>query len=117
MRRRKSRPDERDLLGGTLDMLILRVLQLGRAHGFAIAEAIQRTSNDALLIEQGSLYPALHRLEQRGWIVSLWGVSENNRRARFYSLTSKGRTQLIAEANRWENLVRAVQRVMRLAQE
>jgi len=116
MRRRTTRPDEGDLLGGTLDMLILRVLQLGSAHGFAIAEAIQRSSNDALLIEQGSLYPALHRLEERGWIMSSWGVSENNRRARFYSLTSTGRKQLLAETHRWEILVRAVQRVMRPAQ-
>ena len=97
-------------------MLILRVLQFGRAHGFRIADAIQRSSHEALLVEQGSLYPALHRLEERGWIVSSWDLSENHRRARFYSLTSKGRKQLVAETDRWEHLVRAVQRVMRPAE-
>jgi PadR family transcriptional regulator PadR len=117
MRRRKPRSDEADLLGGTLDMLILQVLVAGSAHGFTIANAIQRRSDDALLVEQGSLYPALHRLEERGWIASEWGTSENNRRARFYKLTRKGRTQLSAESSRWQHLVRAVTRVMDPAEE
>ncbi len=116
MRRRKSATGEGDLLAGTLDMLILRVLQRTPAHGFTIASSIEARSDDTLLVEQGSLYPALHRLEARGWITSSWGVSENNRRARFYSLTPKGRTQLAAETSRWEHLVRAVRRVMRPAE-
>jgi PadR family transcriptional regulator len=115
MRRRKPRSDEADLLGGTLDMLILQVLVSGAAHGFTIAGAIQQRSDEALLVEQGSLYPALHRLEERGWIASEWGTSDNNRRARFYRLTRKGRQQLTAETSRWQHLVRAVGRVMRPA--
>jgi PadR family transcriptional regulator, regulatory protein PadR len=116
MGRRRNDTQAGDFLGGTLDMLILRVLQRGAAHGFTIATSIEQRSDAALLIEQGSLYPALHRLEERGWIVSSWGVSENNRRARFYSLSAKGRRQLVAETTRWEHLVRAVQRVMRPAE-
>lgn len=117
MRRRQPRTDEADLLGGTLDMLVLQVLLSGPAHGFTIANAIQRRSGEALLVEQGSLYPALHRLEDRGWIASEWGTSENNRRARFYRLTAVGRQQLRAETGRWKHLVRAVTRVMRTANE
>src|SRR5947209_2404084 len=108
MRRRKTPSPDGDLLGGTLDMLILRVLRAGPAHGFTIAQQIEGRSEAALFVEQGSLYPALHRLEDRGWIASSWGVSDNNRRARFYSLTSAGRKQLVAEANRWDQLVKAV---------
>ncbi len=115
MRRRKRGADEGDLLGGTLDMLILGTLQPGPAHGFTIAASIQRRSDEALLVEQGSLYPALHRLEERGWIASAWGTSDNGRRARFYRLTPLGRRQLQAEAGRWERLVRAVAQVMRPA--
>lgn len=117
MRRRKPRADEADLLGGTLDMLVLQVVRQGEAHGFTIASAIERRSGDALMVEQGSLYPALHRLEERGWIASSWGISENNRRARFYRLTAKGKRELHKETNRWKHLVRAVTRVMRLADE
>lgn len=112
MRRRKDTKAEQDLLAGTLDMLILRTLQAGAAHGLQIAQAIERRSDDVLLVEQGSLYPALHRLEDRGWIESSWGVSDTNRRARFYELTRKGRKELTAESSRWDTLTRAVARVM-----
>ena len=105
------------MLAGTLDMLVLQVLRAGPAHGFTIASSIQGRSGDALLVEQGSLYPALHRLEERGWIRSAWGTSENNRRARFYALTAAGRKQLAKEASRWQQLMQAVQRVMRPAEE
>jgi PadR family transcriptional regulator PadR len=111
MRRRPDGSDG-DLLGGTLDMLVLRTLIAGRAHGFAIALSIATRSGEKLLVEEGSLYPALHRLEDRGWISSEWGLSENNRRAKFYTLTAKGRRQLAAEADRWSDLVAAVARVM-----
>jgi PadR family transcriptional regulator len=113
MRRRTGRPADGDLLAGTLDMLILRTLQAGPAHGLNIAQSIERRSDDVLLIEQGSLYPALHRLEERGWISSFWGVSDTNRRAKFYRLTPLGKRQLTAESSRWEALARAVGRVMR----
>ncbi len=93
-------------------MLVLRTLQLGPAHGFAIALSIGQRSADVLLVEEGSLYPALHRLEDRGWISAAWGTTDNNRRARFYTLTAKGRKQLAAEADRWSQLVAAVGRVM-----
>jgi len=113
MRRRAPANSERDLLAGTLDMLILRMLTGGPAHGLQIAQDIERRSEDVLLIEQGSLYPALHRLEARGWIRSTWGTSDTNRRARFYELTREGGSQLTAEAGRWETLTRAIARVMR----
>jgi transcriptional regulator len=116
MRRRKDRAAEGDLLAGTLDMLVLRILQGGPVHGLDIAQRIERQSDDVLLVEQGSLYPALHRLEERGWISADWGTTANNRRARYYRLTAAGRRQLRAEASRWESLVRAVARVMRPAQ-
>jgi transcriptional regulator len=112
MRRRKG-DGEGDLLAGTLDLLILRTLQASPAHGLQIANSIQRRSDEALLVEQGSLYPALHRLEARGWISAFWGTSETNRRARFYRLTPAGRKQLAAETSRWESLARAVARVLR----
>src|SRR6476660_5879900 len=99
MRRRKD--SDRDLLAGTLDLLILRVLQGGRAHGLEIAQSIERRSDDVLLVEQGSLYPALHRLEDRGWIAAEWGASDANRRAKFYTLTRVGRRQLATEENRF----------------
>ena len=102
-----------DLLQGTLDLLILQTLVLGPAHGHTIAHAIERRSEEALQVEHGSLYPALHRLEGRGWISSHWGTSENNRKARFYTLTAAGRRQLVEETTRWEKLVRAVNRVLR----
>ena len=113
MRRRHSPHTEGDLLAGSLDMMILRVLNPGPAHGLQIAQAIERRSDDVLLVEQGSLYPALYRLEDRGWITSSWDIAESKRRARFYRLTPKGRKQLSAETSRWEALTRAVARVMR----
>jgi len=103
---------EQELLLGTLDMLILQTLVLGPAHGHTIAHVIERTSRDVLQIEQGSLYPALHRLEDRGWVASSWGASENNRRARFYRLTAAGRKQLTRQTNRWRAMVEAIGRVL-----
>lgn len=100
------------LLQGTLDMLILRTLIFGPRHGHGIAVNIQRTSEDDLLVDHGSLYPALQRLERQGLIKSKWGTSERNRRARFYELTRAGRTKLTAETGRWERMVRAIGRVM-----
>jgi PadR family transcriptional regulator, regulatory protein PadR len=97
---------------GTLDMLVLKVLMMGAAHGHTIAHAIERGSEDVLQIEHGSLYPALHRLENRGWIASFWGTSENNRKARYYRLTPAGRRQLIAQTARWEEVVRAIGRIL-----
>jgi len=106
-----------DLLQGTLDLLILRTLLLGRAHGHAIAKAIEHNSEDVLQVEQGSLYPALHRLIKRGWISAEEGVSENNRRAKYYRLTAKGRKQLTVETNKWDKLARAIARILRPAGE
>lgn len=100
------------LLQGTLDLLILRILALGAHHGHGIAVAIQLRSGDALLVDHGSLYPALQRLEQRGWIRGEWGVSDNNRRARFYKLTAVGRKQFAIETSRWNRLVESIARVM-----
>jgi transcriptional regulator len=97
-----------DLLQGTLDLLILRTLTLGRQHGHGIARAIQARSSEALIVETGSLYPALQRLEDRHWIRAEWGVSENNRKARFYELTTVGRRQLSRETSEWHRLVKAV---------
>ncbi len=104
-----------DLLQGTLDLLILRTLAGEPRHGWAISERIQQLSRDVLCVNQGSLYPALHRLEHQGWIVSEWGVSELGRRARFYRLSAAGRKQLDAEADQWTRFSAAVGRVMRLA--
>src|SRR6478672_7850943 len=98
MRRRAGNADG-DMLAGTLDMLILRILQAGAAHGLQIAQSIERRSDDVLLVEQGSLYPALYRLEERGWIASSWGTSDSRRRVRFYRLTPKGKRQLTAESD------------------
>jgi PadR family transcriptional regulator PadR len=106
-----------DILQGTLDMLILQSLALGPAHGHTIAHLIEHRSEDVLLIEHGSLYPALHRLEDRGWIASFWGTSENNRKARYYRLTATGRKQLHIETSRWDRVVRAVNQVLRPAEE
>src|ERR1051325_6629983 len=100
-----------ELLQGTLDLLILQTLRLGPAHGHAIAKIIERGSADVLQVEQGSLYPALHRLIKRGWVSFEDGTSENNRRAKFYRLTGKGRRQLNIEANRWDRLTGAIARV------
>lgn len=104
----KRPPEAGDILQGTLDMLILRTLVMGPAHGHTIAQVIERTSENALDVEQGSLYPALHRLEDRGWVSSEWGVSENNRKAKFYRLTSRGRQELRAAAGRWRRMTRAI---------
>ena len=100
------------LLQGTLDLLILRTLIFGSQHGQGIARAIQETSDDELLIEHGALYPALQRLEARGWISAAWGTSENNRRARFYTLTKAGRRQLVRESTRWRRMAAAIGRVL-----
>jgi len=104
-----------DLVQGTLDMLILKTLTRGLMHGYAIAEFIQQTSEDVLRVEEGALYPALHRLELRGLLASQWGVSENNRRAKYYKLTAVGRKYLADEASGWERLAGAVSRVMQTA--
>jgi len=96
--------DQTDVLQGTLDLLIMRTVALEPLHGWAIAQRIQQISDELLRVQQGSLYPALHRLEHQGWIAAEWGASENNRRARFYSLTKAGRKQLGAEVEKWERL-------------
>jgi PadR family transcriptional regulator, regulatory protein PadR len=101
-----------DLPQGTLDLLILRTLALGRQHGWAISERVQQMSSDVLRIQQGSLYPALHRLERRGWIKANWGTSENNRRAKFYELSKSGRQQLEVETDAWAKLTAAVAQVL-----
>jgi transcriptional regulator len=113
-------PDDQaqiDLLQGTLDLLILRTLLLGPKHGHNIAHLIQQTSGDVLKVDHGSLYPALQRLERRGWISSKWGTSANNRRAKYYRLTAAGRKQLVKETTKWERLVAAIGRVLQPAQE
>ena len=112
---RHARNDRVELMQGTLDMLILRTLRLGPTHGQAIAKTIERNSDDVLQVEQGSLYPALHRLLRRGWITYAEGASENNRRANFYSLTAKGRKQLDIETSKWDRLATAIARVLRPA--
>jgi len=117
MPKRGTPPIQGDMLQGTLDVLVLKTLALGPAHGHTIAHAIERRSEDVLQVEHGSLYPALHRLEDRGWIASFWGTSENNRRARYYRLTPKGRKQLEVQTNRWDEIVRAVNRILRPASE
>jgi transcriptional regulator len=108
---RKS-PADAEMLKGTLDMMILRTLIGGDAHGHTIAKVIERTSEDILEVEQGSLYPALHRLEDRGWVSSYWGASENNRKAKYYRLTVMGRKQLVRETTRWRQMTRAIGLVM-----
>jgi len=113
MPKRGNRPIQGEMLQGTLDLLILKTLALGPAHGHTIASMIERGSEDVLQVEHGSLYPALHRLEDREWIASFWGTSENNRRARYYRLTPAGRKQLTAQTNRWDEIVRAVNRVLK----
>ena len=113
----KAEAERIELLQGTLDLLILRTLAPGRAHGHAIAKAIERQSEEVLQVEQGSLYPALHRLIKRGWIDAEEGTSENNRRAKFYRLTAKGRRQLHIETTRWERLARAIANILKPAGE
>jgi len=107
-----NEPENLELVKGSLDVLILKTLSRGPAHGYAIARFILRVTKDALRIEEGALYPALHRLEQRGWIASGWGTSENNRRARFYRLTSKGVRELERESSAWRRFSRAMGRVL-----
>jgi PadR family transcriptional regulator, regulatory protein PadR len=104
-----------DLLQGMLDMLILKSLASGARHGYGIAQQIQQSSEDMLKVEEGSLYPALYRLENQGWIRAEWGVSENNRRAKFYSLTASGRKQLTIETSNWHTLREAISRVLETA--
>jgi transcriptional regulator len=101
-----------EMVQGTLDMLILRTLITGPAHGHTIAHVIEHASENVLGVEQGSLYPALHRLEGRGWVSSYWGVSENNRKAKFYKLSAAGKKKLTAETHRWRSLVAAIGRVL-----
>ena len=110
---RRESPLQSEMLQGTLDMLVLQTLLLGPAHGHTIAHAIEHASEEVLQIEHGSLYPALHRLEDRGWIASFWGTSDNNRKARYYRLTAAGRKQLIAQTTRWDQLVRAIGRILK----
>lgn len=117
MSNRIKPPIQNEMLQGTLDMLVLQTLILGPAHGHTIAHAIERGSEDVLQVEHGSLYPALHRLEDRGWIASFWGTSENNRKARYYRLTPAGRKQLAEQTSRWDQLVRAIGRILRPATE
>jgi transcriptional regulator len=112
----RGQKDRIELLQGTLDLLILRTLSLGPTHGHAIAKAIEFRSNDILQIEQGSLYPGLHRLIKRGWISVEEGTSENNRRAKFYRLTRKGRQQLVLETSKWDKLAAAIGRILRPAE-
>ncbi len=114
---RNAHPLDGEMLQGTLDLLILQTLVLGPAHGHTIAHVIEQRSEEVLQIEHGSLYPALHRLEDRGWMSSFWGTSENNRKARYYRLTAAGRRQLLERTSRWDRLVRAVNRVLRPAEE
>jgi PadR family transcriptional regulator PadR len=108
MSTRQNLPDRIALLQGTLDLLILRTLLFGRQHGQGIARAIEQQSDETLLVDHGSLYPALQRLEVRAWITAEWGVSENNRKARFYTLTGRGRKQLVAETRQWRRLSAAI---------
>jgi PadR family transcriptional regulator PadR len=111
-------PDDRhlELLQGTLDMLILRTLQWGQQHGHGIGQAIRQQSDDLLKVETGSLYPALHRLEKKGWLKSEWGISEANHKAKYYELTATGKAQLLREQNRWSQLVNVIGRIMNPAQ-
>jgi PadR family transcriptional regulator, regulatory protein PadR len=105
-----------DLLQGTLDMLILRTLQWGAQHGHGIGQMIRTQSDDRLKVETGSLYPALHRLERRGWLSAKWGISEANQRAKYYALTAAGKAQLVRERDRWSQLVAAIGRIMQPAE-
>ncbi len=107
--------DKMDLLQGTLDLLILKALKLGSMHGFGISVLIRQMSQEVLRVEQGSLYPALYRLERQGWISSEWGVSDNNRKAKFYQLTPAGRKQLTEETSNWEKVSRAINLIVRTA--
>src|ERR1051326_2554550 len=109
---RRPSPLQSEMVPGTLDLLVLKTLVLGPAHGQAIAHAIERVSDDVLQVEHGSLYPALYRLRNRGWIAAFWDTSENNRKARYYRLTPEGKRQLTAQTSRWEQVVRAISRIL-----
>ena len=117
MTRRQSGPNRTDILQGTLDMLVLRTLLFGPVHGHGIATSIEKTSDDVLQVDHGSLYPALQRLQAMGWIKAKWGLSENNRKAKYYSLTAAGKKQLSVESSRWERLTEAMARIMRPAKD
>jgi PadR family transcriptional regulator, regulatory protein PadR len=108
--------EKSDLLQGTLDMLILKVVALGPIHGYGISQRIRQISKEVLQVQQGSLYPALHRLEKRGWLAADWGESENGRQAKFYKLSAKGRKQLASEETNWNRLAEAVMQIMQTAQ-
>jgi PadR family transcriptional regulator PadR len=108
--------EKSDLLQGTLDMLILKIVALGPVHGYGISQRIRQISKEVLRVQQGSLYPALHRLEKRGWLAAEWGESENGREAKFYKLSAKGRKQLQSEESNWERLAQAVTQIMQTAQ-
>ncbi len=110
-----AKKQKAELLQGTLDMLVLKVLSSGSMHGYGIVRRIQSTSNELLTVEEGSLYPSLHRMERRGWIKSKWGLSESNRRAKYYRLTPSGRKQVLLQEDRWQRLVEAVSGVMGFA--
>ena len=114
---RRESPLQSEMLQGTLDMLVLQTLILGPAHGHTIAHAIEHGSEDVLQIEHGSLYPALHRLEDRGWIASFWGTSDNNRKAKYYTLTSAGRKRLKSEMREWEQTTAIVARFLSTKEE
>jgi PadR family transcriptional regulator, regulatory protein PadR len=107
--------EKTDLLQGTLDLLILKVVALGPVHGYGIALRIRQISKEVLQVQQGSLYPALHRLEKRGWLAADWGESENGREAKFYKLSAKGRKQLVAETETWDRLSQAVANILQTA--
>lgn len=117
MPKKGTQPIQGEMIQGTLDLLVLQTLVVGPAHGHTIAHAIENRSDNILQVEHGSLYPALHRLEDRGWIASFWGTSENNRKARYYRLTPAGRKQLSHQIGRWDQLVYAINRIIRPATE
>jgi PadR family transcriptional regulator PadR len=117
MRKRIRSAFSGEMIQGTLDLLILKTLALGAAHGQAVATIIERNSDDFLQVEHGSLYPALYRLEERGWIASRWGITENNRKAKYYQLSREGRKQLAEQTNGWDSLVRAIGRILHPAEE
>jgi len=108
--------EKSDLLQGTLDMLILKIVTLGPIHGYGISQRLRQISKEVLLVQQGSLYPALHRLEKRGWLAAEWGESENGRQAKFYKLSAKGKKQLSKEESNWNRLADAVARILQTAQ-
>ena len=117
MPKRTKPPFQGEMLQGTLDVLVLKTLAVGPAHGQTIAKAIERRSEEVLQVEQGSLYPALYRLEDRGWIASFWGTTESNRKAKYYRLTPTGRKQMVAQTNGWDRMVRAIGHILHPAEE